>query len=145
MKKIIIILVLISFFQQLQGQDWEVSWAQAQKKSAVEKKPILLIFSGSDWCAPCIKLERDIWTSQAFKVYAKEQLILYKADFPRKKTNQLAVALATQNKSLATIFNARGYFPLVVLTNHTSEILGETGYKNIDAQGFITLLKSMYE
>ena len=71
-----------------------------------------MIFSGSDWCAPCIKLERDIWTSDAFKAFAKEQLILYKADFPRKKTNQLTAALATQNKSLAATFNAQGYFLL---------------------------------
>jgi thioredoxin-related protein len=145
MKRIIIILVFLSFYQQLQSQDWESTWTQAQKKSALEKKPILLIFSGSDWCAPCIKLERDIWTSDAFKAFAKEQLILYKADFPRKKTNQLTAALATQNKFLAATFNAQGYFPLVVLTNHTSEILGETGYKNIKAQDYITLLKSMYE
>jgi len=85
MKRIIIILVFLSFSQQLQSQDWESTWTQAQKKSALEKKPILLIFSGSDWCAPCIKLERDIWTSDAFKAFAKDSSFCIKQIFRVKK------------------------------------------------------------
>jgi hypothetical protein len=46
------------------------------------------VFSGSDWCAPCIKLDKSIWQSTEFKEYAASNLILERADFPKKnKTN----------------------------------------------------------
>ena len=45
-----------------------------------ESKPIILVFQGSDWCAPCIKLDREILSSDTFKKYANEntQKYLYK-------------------------------------------------------------------
>ncbi len=51
---------------------------------------MLLVFHGSDWCAPCIKLQKKIWQSEQFKTYSKESLVIVKLDFPRKKANQLA-------------------------------------------------------
>jgi thiol-disulfide isomerase/thioredoxin len=59
-----------------------------KKEAASQSKPIVLVFSGSDWCAPCIKLDKSIWQSTEFKEYAASNLILERADFPKKnKTN----------------------------------------------------------
>ncbi|MDA8569368.1 thioredoxin family protein, partial [Flavobacteriaceae bacterium] len=106
-------------------------------------KPILLVFSGSDWCAPCIKLDRDIWTTPVFQSYAKKNLILYKADFPRRKANQLPEPLASENKKLAEQYNTKGYFPLVVLLSPKKDILGETAYLNISPEAYIEKLQDM--
>jgi len=69
------------------AQNWEVSYEQALSRAAQENKPIVLVFAGSDWCAPCIKLDREIWTSEIFKAHALKNYVLYRADFPRKKKN----------------------------------------------------------
>jgi thioredoxin-related protein len=57
------------------------AFAQAQK----EHKYILLNFSGSDWCGPCIKMHRDIFDNATFEKYASTELVLVNADFPRQK------------------------------------------------------------
>lgn len=78
-------------------------------------KPILLIFSGSDWCAPCIQLEKRILSEKTFTTFANEQLILLKADFPQRK--KISKNLREQNESLAERYNSQGVFPFVVLLN----------------------------
>lgn len=124
------------------AQDWKESYEDAIQMAQAENKPIILVFSGSDWCAPCIKLERDIWQSDEFKVFAKENVVLYRADFPRKKENKLKDQLVQQNKELADRYNPKGYFPLVLVLDKNGKILGETGYKKITPKSYISLLNS---
>ena len=53
------------------------------KNAKSENKPILLIFSGSDWCANCIKLKTNVFDQEAFKTLQAEKFEMYTADFPR--------------------------------------------------------------
>ncbi|MGY8915510.1 MAG: thioredoxin family protein [Flavobacteriales bacterium] len=124
------------------AQEWNDDFKDAMAIAQQENKPIILVFSGSDWCAPCIKLDRDIWQSNEFKAYAKENYILYKADFPRKKENRLVLERATQNKSLADNYNPKGYFPLVLVLGKQGNILGQTGYQKTTPKEYISLLNS---
>ncbi len=124
------------------AQNWESSFDQALLLSKEENKAIVLVFAGSDWCTPCIKLERSIWQSEAFASYSSEHYILYKADFPRKKANQLTVDVREKNGKLAERYNPNGHFPLVVVLNSNEAVLGHTGYKNISPEQYISLLNS---
>ncbi len=124
------------------GQEWQVSYSEALSCAEHQNKPIILVFSGSDWCAPCIKLDKEIWQSTEFKSYAKENYILYKADFPRKKSNKLDQRLETQNKALAESFNPKGHFPLVVVLSKSEKVLGQTAYKKIIPTEYISHLNS---
>jgi len=125
------------------AQNWKSSFEEALLISKAEKKPIVLVFAGSDWCAPCIKLERSIWQSKAFVSYSNKHFVLYKADFPRKKANQLAADVKEQNNKLAERYNPNGHFPLVVVLNSNEAVLGHTGYKNISPDQYISLLNSL--
>jgi thioredoxin-related protein len=124
------------------AQNWEATYSDALSVSAEEDKPIILVFAGSDWCAPCIKLDRSIWKSEQFIDYSTENYVLYKADFPRKKSNQLPPEIAHQNSELAKTYNPNGFFPFVVVMNSEQEVLGTTGYKKITPDAYISLLNS---
>ncbi len=67
------------------AQEWQATFSEAVSTSVKVQKPIILVFSGSDWCASCMKLERSIWESKEFIAYSKENYVLYRADFPQKK------------------------------------------------------------
>ncbi|NVN18962.1 thioredoxin fold domain-containing protein [Muricauda sp. HICW] len=127
MKKLIYIL-LFACCGMLQAQQWQESFDDALTKASAEDKPIVLVFSGSDWCAPCIRLKKHIFDSDEFKAYALEHYVMYDADFPRKKQNQLPEAKMNQNKALAEKYNTKGYFPLVVVMDKDQHILGTTGF-----------------
>ena len=66
-----------------------------------EHKKILLYFSGSDWCAPCIKFKKFIIQTEEFQAFAKTELIIYNADFPRQSKNKLAKEVEKENEALA--------------------------------------------
>lgn len=112
----------------LQAQLWQETYPMARDLAQGSGRPLMLVFSGSDWCAPCIRMKRQVWDSPEFTAYAAERLVLYQADFPKKKQNRLEPEIVAMNRSLAEKYNPRGYFPLVVLLNGEGEVLWETGY-----------------
>ncbi len=141
MKNLTMVLFLLFSFC-LSGQEWIGDYKEALSQATANDKLIVLVFAGSDWCAPCIKLDRNIWQSNEFATYASENYIMYKADFPRKKANKLSKEKAEVNGQLAEKYNPKGYFPLVVILNKGGEVLGTTGYANVSPKEYISLINS---
>ncbi len=134
------------FVATLQAQLWQETFDGAIDQANEENKPIVLVFSGSDWCAPCIRLKRSILESDYFKTYASANYILYNADFPRKKKNQLPLDKLNTNKSLAEKYNPKGYFPLVVLMDKQQVVLGKTGFsKKNSPEEYVSVLNGFLE
>ena len=142
MKKIILKISLFFAVFTLQAQEWETNFDHAKDLASKENKNIVLVFQGSDWCAPCIKLDREIWETTEFKNYAKEHFILVKADFPRKSKNKLSKTQQLNNKNLMEMYNTKGYFPFVVVLDKNGKTLGATGYKKTVPSTYIELLSS---
>lgn len=61
MKKIFITLLIVlgSFAVEAQELKWETDINKAIKVSNKTKKPMLLFFTGSDWCGWCIRLQKE--------------------------------------------------------------------------------------
>lgn len=124
------------------SQNWLINFDEAKQIAQLNNQKIVLVFSGSDWCAPCIKLEKEIWDTEEFITYSKSNFVMLRADFPRRKKNALALELQKHNNNLAEIYNKNGYFPLVVVLNSIGDVLGETGYKKTTPEEFIKTLTS---
>ena len=140
MKIIYVFLFLLSF--SLTAQNWENDWKVATQKSKKNNQKLILVFSGSDWCIPCIKLENEIWEEESFKAYALENYILLRADFPKRKKNALSKEKQTHNDKLAERFNAAGYFPLVVVISPEEKVLGQLGYEKSTPEKYIELINA---
>lgn len=126
----------------INAQEWQTDIEVAKAIAQQKDQPIILVFQGSDWCAPCIKLEKEIWTTEEFQHYAKSHFIMLKADFPRKKKNKLNPDLQEKNNMLAETYNKKGYFPFVVVLDKDGKVLGETGYEKKSPGDYIKLLTS---
>lgn len=124
------------------AQEWQTNVETAKLMAKEGNKPIVLVFQGSDWCAPCIKLDREVWSTADFTSYAKDHYIMLQADFPRKKQNALSLEQSAANNLLAEKYNKRGIFPLVVLLDATGTELGSTGYKKMLPKDYIQELNS---
>ncbi|WP_223826591.1 thioredoxin family protein [Flagellimonas sp. S3867] len=142
MMKPLLLIAFSLFFGTLQAQ-WQESFEDALELAEEANKPIVLVFSGSDWCAPCIRFKRNILDSEDFKDYSESHYVLYNADFPRKKKNKLPLEKLNSNKSLAAQFNPHGYFPLIVVLDKEKSLLGKTGFdKRASPKEFISLLNN---
>ena len=102
---------------------WLTDLDEAKEIAVKEEKLILLNFSGSDWCAPCIRQRKEIFGSADFADYAEKHLVLVNADFPRLKKNQLSSEQKAKNELLAERYNSKGIFPFTVLLNAKGEVI----------------------
>ena len=124
MKSIIrsLVVLVASATFSLAAEGWETNWEKARERAASEKKPILLNLTGTDWCAWCIKLEKEVFTSEEFKEFAAKHLILMEADFPRKK--EQPAEIKEQNAKLKKEYLQGGY-PTVFLVDAEGKKLSE--------------------
>jgi thioredoxin-related protein len=140
--KILFALVLVFSTTLTFAQNWQSDFEKSIELAAAENKTIILVFQGSDWCAPCMKLEKEIWESEEFKTYADKHFVMHKADFPRKKANKIDDKQVERNKELAARYNSKGYFPFVAIIDKNGKVLGETGYKKMSPEEYIQHLNS---
>ncbi|PWA04105.1 thioredoxin family protein [Flavobacterium psychrotolerans] len=134
MKKIVAIVFLVMGSMAVQAQElaWETSMEKAVQVSMKTKKPLLLFFTGSDWCGWCIRLQKEVLKTQEFATWAKENVVLVELDFPRRSPQQPEIQ--KQNNELQQLFQVAGY-PTVWFSNPTKkdgkinlDKLGSTGY-----------------
>jgi len=142
MKKILT-LMLFSFVSISFSQNWNYNFDQAKELATKENKNIIMIFSGSDWCAPCIRLDKNIWQSEEFKKVADEKWVLLKLNFPRKKANQLSEEQTAHNRVLAEKYNREGSFPLVIVLQPDGKVLGKLGFKNVSPSEYIETIETV--
>jgi len=119
-----------------EAQNWQTDFNQAKAIASKNNQNIVLVFQGSDWCAPCIKLDKEIWSTQEFIKLSENHFVMLQADFPRKKANKLSEVLTTQNAFLAETYNEQGYFPFVVVLDKNGNVLGKMGYEKITPEAY---------
>jgi len=128
MKKIALVLTLIFTFTVFQGaKAQEVKWLTnleaAKKISKKEHKPILLYFTGSDWCAPCKALDQNVFSTERFQYYA-DNFVLVKVDIPRA-VDIISKKQLKYNKKLLKIYNKEEHFYYLLVLNHRGQKKGK--------------------
>ena len=128
---------------RLSAQEWRTDWDTAKVETEQANKKLILVFSGSDWCIPCIKLEKEIWENSSFIQYAEQHYVLFRADFPKRKKNKLPETIQQLNDRLASEYNPKGYFPLVVVLDTQGKVKGQLGYEKLTPEAYIALIEQL--
>jgi len=108
------------------GDGWQTDPAAAKKAASEAGKLVLADFTGSDWCGWCIKLKKEVFDTEAFKAWAKKNVVLLEVDFPRKKKQSAEVK--ARNRALAKKYGVRGY-PTIIFMTPGGAAIGRSGYK----------------
>ncbi|MEI7958508.1 MAG: thioredoxin family protein [Verrucomicrobiota bacterium] len=141
MKKLFITLAAIFTLGSFASADeWLTDYVKALAQAKAENKPVLIDFTGSDWCGWCMKLDREVFSVQDFKSYAAQKLVLLKIDFPRRKT--LPAAETAQNQKLSNQYRIHG-FPTIVVLKPDGSKAGALGYMPGGPKAFISELEKV--
>ncbi len=105
---------------------WLINYEQAVNQSHSSGKPIVLFFTGSDWCGWCHKLEDEVLNTSEFAELAGDKFIFVKLDFPMHTT--LDSTLTAQNQALQQKFDVRS-FPAIVILDDGEQRIGLSGYR----------------
>ena len=108
---------------------WNTSLPAALAEAKASQRPVLAVFSGSDWCKPCMMLKQEVFDQPEFAEFAKDRLVLARFDFPRNKKNQPDKAQLKLSEDAAAQLNKEGAFPAVVLLSPEGKVLAHSGYR----------------
>ena len=103
--------------------DWVATYKEALKKSKKENKPVLMYFTGSDWCGPCKILDKDLFHTEKFKALADKDLVLLEVDIPRR-TDIISADKMNENLYLQSKYKVRA-FPTLMMVNHRGKKIAE--------------------
>lgn len=133
----IIFLTSLQLFAQKAAKEdivWHTDLNKAIELSKKENKPMMLFFTGSDWCGWCVKLKKEVFSQNEFKQWAQDNVILVEVDFP--KTTAQSEELKTQNRMLQQQFVVRGY-PTCFFVNADKLKDGKINFTQFGQQGYI--------
>lgn len=137
---IVLGMMLMSFVK------WQPDFKTAQSLAKKNHQLILLNFSGSDWCGPCMRMRKEIFENENFTAFSDTTLELINADFPRNKKNQLSPEITKANEALADRYNKVGVFPFTVLLDADGKVLKSwSGLPREDAAAFVKEIKAVYD
>ncbi len=103
-----------AFASTLEG--WSADLDKALEKAKAEKKHVLVEFTGSDWCPPCIAMRKNVFSKKEFVDAASKKYILVEIDLPNGDK-----ALKEKNKPLAEKYKIDGFPTVILLTPEGKE------------------------
>jgi hypothetical protein len=106
--------------------DWTSDYRAACASATDMGRPLLVDYTGSDWCVWCRKLELEVFATPAFRGWAARHVVLMRVDFPQK--TKLPEAVQAQNQALREANKVTG-FPTVLVFSGSGSPLGKLGYQ----------------
>ena len=119
---------------------WLTSLPEALKQAKEKKKQVLLFVHGSDWCAPCIKMHKEVLETPEFAELAKRRFILLEVDFPAHKEQseeQKKANLVLKEKFNISEEGSQGFPSVVILNSKGETVYQRKGYSGGGPKPFI--------
>lgn len=93
---------------------WTMDLEAAQKRAAEKQLPLLMNFTGSDWCYWCKLMEKNVFTQPEWSAYATNHIVMVLIDFPRNKT-AVPEKYKERNNVLKEQYGIRSYPTFILL------------------------------
>ena len=100
---------------------WTMDIEAAKKTAAQQKLPILLLFTGSDWCPACIHVKKQVFDTPKWNEYARENLMAVCIDFPRNTF--MPQKMAERNNQLINRYHPLQTLPAFYILDSDGETL----------------------
>ena len=140
MKKLILTLLFLATITARADVTWLTDLDAAKAKGVKENKPVLVDFTGSDWCPPCIQLHKVVFESAEFAAVASKY-VLVELDYPRKTPQ--APELKAKNAELSKKFGISGFPTVLLIDAKSGEVFGKTvGFGGQTAKEYLDKLAS---
>ncbi len=130
------------FAQGGQNQiQWQTDFQKAAQEAKQQRKPMIVYFTGSDWCGWCKKMDQEIFSTPQFIQEVGSKFVFVKLDFPMNK--KLPEDQMQQNAQLKQRYGVTGY-PTVVVLDPSGSFVGETGYRAGGGKAYAEFLMQFF-
>lgn len=148
----LILLVFFSFSSMKAGEvalegaqigEWTMDFSAAAKLAGEKDLPMLLNFTGSDWCGWCKLMDKNVFAKEIFQSFARQEMVLVTLDFPRN-SSIVPAKYVNRNYQLQSQFGVSGYPTYIILDSDGETVLGQLGAgRDKTPDAFIEELKNI--
>lgn len=121
-------------------EGWLTDIDEAVALAKKENKAVMLEFTGSDWCPPCIAMKKNVFSKQEFLDEAAKKFVLVHLDFPRGDRE-----LAEKNAPLAKKYKIEGYPTIILLDGEGKEFTRFFASQHPTVEAFLAHLDKSLE
>lgn len=122
-------------------EGWTDDFAAAQKTAEKSRKPMAVLFTGSDWCPWCVRLADEILLKKDFRAASSNDFVFVYLDYPSDESLQTPARRAA-NRTLLEKYGVRG-FPTLLVMDAKGAVLGKTGYRRVSAKEYAEHLRRL--
>jgi len=123
--------------QAFAGETWHSSYDTALAAAADSGRPILTVFTGSDWCVHCRHLEENVFHTATFRDWARDRVVLLMIDLPQQGISQQE---RQQRSQVCIKYGVRTFPSVLLIAPDGSKITAQNGYKGQTAATWVAAM-----
>ena len=120
------------------GDGWLTSYEGALAAAEETGRPILTIFTGSDWCQHCLTLEKNVLHTDTFQEWARERVVLLMIDLPKQGISQEERHARSR---VCIKYGVRSFPSTLLVAPDGRKITGHSGYLGQSAAAWVAALE----
>ena len=119
------------------SEEWLTDYDEALAESTRSGKPVLTLFTGSEWCPHCRTLEERVFSTSEFESWSEEHVVLLMLDLPE---SGISPAVRSERSRICLKYGVRTFPSVLVLDSFGEKITEEKGYRGTPASAWIKRL-----
>jgi thiol-disulfide isomerase/thioredoxin len=132
-----VLAVLLTGLSAQASEEWLTDYDEALAESTRSGKPVLTLFTGSDWCPHCRTLEERVFSTSEFESWSEEHVVLLMIDLPE---SGISPAVRSERSRICLKYGVRTFPSVLVLDSFGEKITEEKGYRGTPASTWIKRL-----
>jgi thiol:disulfide interchange protein len=121
-------------------EGWTTDLEKAFVKAKAEKKAVLVEFTGSDWCPPCIAMRKNVFSKKDFVTAASKNFVLVELDFPNGDAE-----VKKKNEPYAVKYKIEGFPTVILFQPDGKEITRFFALEHPKTDDFLKHIKKAYD
>jgi len=116
---------------------WHDSLEAALEQAHATGKPILAIFTGSDWCPHCKTLEANVLERSSFREWAEANVVLLEIDMPQVGISR---EVRVARSRVCHTYGVRSFPSVVLIDQEGNAVFKDAGYTGQSAPLWIDMV-----
>ena len=113
---------------------WLTSYEAALETAQNTGRPVLTIFTGSDWCPHCRTLEDNVLATETFLDWAEDRVVLLMIDLPKQGISQ---AVRSERSQVCIKYGVRTFPSALLIDSEGNKLALQTGYTGQPASTWV--------